>query len=233
MLKKINSYFSKTELLIWSFSAAFIIVSYVVFPAASPISLIASLTGVTSLIFCAKGNPFGQVLMIIFSIIYTVISYSFSYYGEMITYSCMTLPMAVFSLISWLRHPYKGNKSQVEINRISKKEIAFLILLTVAVTLVFFFILKLLGTSNLYVSTLSVATSFAAAYLTFRRNPFLSVFYALNDAVLIALWIFAAKYDTSYISVVICFSVFLINDIYCFINWKRMEKHQTDNTQNT
>ena len=229
MFNKITSYFNKTELILWSFSVTTIIASYILFSSDSPLSLTASLIGVTSLIFCAKGNPFGQVLMIIFSIIYTIISYSFSYYGEMITYFCMTLPMAVFSLISWLRHPYKGNKSQVEVNSIKPKEIVFLTFLTSAVTVIFYFILKKLGTENLYVSTISVATSFAAAYLTFRRNPYLSVLYALNDAVLIALWIFAAGYNKSYISVVICFSVFLINDIYCFTNWKKMQKQQKEN----
>lgn len=229
MLKKITSYFNKTELLLWGFSVISILVSYILFSSESVISLIASLIGVTSLIFCAKGNPFGQVLMIIFSIIYTIISYSFNYYGEMITYFCMTLPMAVFSLISWLRNPYKGNKSQVAINRIKAKEIAFLIFLATAVTIAFFVILKALNTANLIVSTISVATSFSAAYLTFRRSPYLSVLYALNDAVLIILWIFATAHNNSYISVVICFSVFLINDIYCFINWKRMQKQQTAN----
>ena len=228
MLKKITSYFSRTELLLWGFSVTTIIASYILFSSDSLLSLTASLIGVTSLIFCAKGNPFGQVLMIIFSIIYTIISYSFSYYGEMITYFCMTLPMAVFSLISWLRNPYKGNKSQVAINRIKAKEIAFLIFLATAVTIAFFFILKALNTANLIVSTISVATSFSAAYLTFRRSPYLSVLYALNDAVLIVLWIFATAQNRSYISVVICFSVFLINDIYCFINWKRMQKLQTE-----
>ncbi len=229
MIRKITSYFTKTELLIWSISVAVITISFFVFPQDSPLSLIASLTGVTSLIFCAKGNPFGQVLMIIFSVIYTIISYSFSYYGEMITYFCMTLPMAVFSLVSWLKHPYKGNKSQVEVSRISGKEITFLVFLTCFVTVAFYFILKKLGTANLLVSTLSVATSFAAAYLTFRRNPYLSVLYALNDAVLIILWIYATFSDISYISVVICFSVFLINDIYCFISWRKMEKQQAQN----
>ena len=227
MLKKITSYFNKTELLLWGFSVITIIASYALNPTDSILSLTASLIGVTSLIFCAKGNPFGQVLMIIFSIIYTIISYSFSYYGEMITYFCMTLPMAVFSLISWLRHPFNGNKSIVQVNRIKGKEIIFLIFLTCAVTIAFYFILKRLGTANLIVSTLSVATSFTAAYLTFRRDPYLSLFYAFNDVVLIILWVYASIKDKSYISVAVCFSVFLINDIYCFINLKRMEKQQT------
>lgn len=229
MLKKITSYFNKTELLLWGFSVTTIIASYILFSSDSLLSLTASLIGVTSLIFCAKGNPFGQVLMIAFSVIYTIISYSFSYYGEMITYFCMTLPMAVFSLVSWLRHPYKGNKSRVEVNRIRGKEAVFLFFLTCAVTVAFYFILKKLGTENLIVSTVSVATSFAAAYLTFRRDPLLSLFYAFNDMVLIVLWVYASMRDRAYISVAVCFAVFLLNDIYCFINWKRMQKQQTAN----
>ena len=52
------------------------------------------------LIFNAKGNPFGQFLMVIFSMLYGIISFNFKYYGEMITYLGMTMPMALFALIS-------------------------------------------------------------------------------------------------------------------------------------
>ena len=38
-------------------------------------TLAASLIGTTSLIFNAKGNPIGQALMIVFSLLYGVISY--------------------------------------------------------------------------------------------------------------------------------------------------------------
>ena len=99
-----------------------IIISFCVFDRTNFLTLCASLIGVTSLIFNAKGNPFGQLLMIVFSLIYGIISYSFSYYGEMITYLGMTMPMAIFALISWLRNPYNGNKSEVRVNNISKKE---------------------------------------------------------------------------------------------------------------
>lgn len=53
--------------------------------------------------------------------------------------------------------------------------------------------------------------------------------YALNDIVLIVLWILAAMKDISYLSVIICFSVFLVNDLYGFFNWRKMEKHQNRN----
>lgn len=82
------------------------------------LSLWASLIGATSLIFCAKGNPLGQVLTILFSLLYSYISLSFAYYGEMATYLGMTLPMAGLSLAQWLRHPYAGQHSQVAVARL-------------------------------------------------------------------------------------------------------------------
>ncbi len=90
-----TSYFTKAEMVLWLGSLLFILVSFFVFDRANYLTLITSLIGATSLIFCAKGNPFGQVLMIVFGLIYGFISYTFRYYGEMITYVGMTVPMAV------------------------------------------------------------------------------------------------------------------------------------------
>lgn len=223
-MKKIREYFSGVEILLWILSVLVILVSFFMFDRENYLTLLASLIGVTSLIFSAKGNPFGQALMIIFSLLYGVISFNFAYFGEMITYLGMTMPMAVFALISWLKNPYKGNKSEVEVNKISIKESIFMWILSAAVTVVFYFILDYFKTANIVPSTLSVTTSFVAVYLTFRRSPFFALAYAANDLVLILLWILASASDIRYISVVVCFIAFLFNDVYGFVNWQRMKK---------
>ena len=226
-MKTIRTYFSKTELALWSVSVLFIIISFCIFDRESYLTLAASLIGVTSLIFNAKGNPIGQALMIVFSLLYGIISFTFSYYGEMITYLGMTMPMALFALISWLRNPYNGNKAEVKVNSISKKEQVLMWALTAIVTVLFFYILRYFNTANIVPSTLSVTTSFIAVYLTFRRCPTFALAYAANDIVLIVLWVMASVYDTKYISVVVCFVAFLVNDIYGYINWQRMKRRQT------
>ena len=226
-MKSLRSYFSETELILWSVSFLFIIISFCIFDRESYLTLAASLIGVTSLIFSAKGNPIGQALMIAFSLLYGVISFTFAYYGEMITYLGMTMPMSIFALISWIKNPYNGNKSEVKVNSIGKKEQILMWGLTLIVTFVFFCILDFFNTANIVPSTLSVTTSFLAVYLTFRRCPAFALAYAANDMVLIVLWIMASLYDTKYISVVVCFCAFLVNDIYGYINWQRMKKRQT------
>ena len=125
MTKQKTPYFSKGEKLLWLFSVASILLSFFLFDGKSFLTLAASLVGVTSLIFNAKGNPFGQVLMILFSLLYGVISYSFRYYGEMITYLGMTMPMAAVALVSWLRNPYRGNRAEGHGKPGRKKGISF------------------------------------------------------------------------------------------------------------
>ena len=229
-MKKLTTYFTQGELTLWGCSASLILVSFLLFDRVNFMTLAASLIGTTSLIFNAKGNPIGQALMILFSLLYGVISYTFSYFGEMITYLGMTGPMALFAFVSWLRNPYNGNHAEVAVNRLGKWELVLMYALTAVVTVGFYFILDYFNTANMIPSTLSVTTSFLAVYLTFRRSPYFALAYAANDVVLIVLWTMAAVEDISYLSVIICFVMFLVNDLYGFVSWKRMEKRQMATT---
>ncbi len=225
--KKATNYFSKTEIALWCSSVSLIVLSFYAFDRGNYLTLTASLIGVTSLIFNAKGNPFGQLMMVFFSLLYGIISFTFTYYGEMITYIGMTMPMSIFALISWLKNPYQGIKAEVKVNTISRVENYFMWFMTAIITVLFYFILAFFNTANLLPSTISVTTSFLAVYLTFRRSPYFALAYAGNDIVLIVLWIFASIYDIKYISVVVCFGAFLVNDIYGFISWRKMKIQQS------
>lgn len=229
-IKSVINYFSKGELLLWSLSVLFILVSFFTFDGENYLTLSASIIGATSLIFNAKGNPLGQILIVVFSVIYGIISFTFAYYGEMITYLGMTAPMAVFAFVSWIKNPYNGKKSEVKVNDLKFAEIIFMLILTAFVTIVFYFVLKFFNTANLLPSTISVTTSFIAVYLTFRRSPYFALAYAANDVVLIVLWVLASLTDISYVSVTVCFIMFLVNDIYGFISWIKMRKRQSENT---
>lgn len=225
-MKKILNYFSLGEIIIWLAEVILIVTFFCIFDRKDFLNLISSLIGITALIFCAKGNPIGQALVIVFSALYGIISFGFAYYGEMITYLGMTAPMALISLISWVRHPNGENRAEVKIRSLNKLDIIIMIPATIAVTVIFYFILRAFGTANLLTSTISVTTSFAAAYLAFKRSPYYAVAYILNDIVLIVLWSMAAAENISYLSVIACFAAFLINDVYTFINWKKLQKKQ-------
>lgn len=229
MLKSFKS-LTRFELCLWLASLAAVLVSAFLGGRANLPSALCSAVGVTGLIFVARGDVLGQVLTILFSVGYGAVSLTFAYYGEAITYLLMTAPMALLAVISWLRHPYKAdNKAarEVAVGHVGARETVLMFVAAAAVTAVFYFILKALGTANLGFSTLSVTTSFLAAYLTFRRSPYYALAYAANDLVLIVLWVLAALVDLRYLSMVFCFAMFFLNDLYGFYNWRRMRRRQS------
>ena len=216
---------NRFELCLWTVSMLVIAVSSLFSSTGGVVQTITSLLGVTGLIFIAKGMLTGQFFMIVFCILYGIISLFARYYGEAITYVGMSLPMAIVGTVSWTRHPHKDS-DRVEIARLTKWQILFIAISTVVVTTAFYFILGALDTAKLMVSTVSVATSFIAASLTYFRSPYYAAAYAVNDIVLIVLWIAASIKDISNISMIFCFVMFLANDLYGFYNWKKMQNEE-------
>ncbi|MBO5328708.1 MAG: nicotinamide mononucleotide transporter [Clostridia bacterium] len=223
-MKKLK--FTLFEILLYSFSVTAIIISFIFLGEGDYLTLIASIIGATALILIAKGYFVGQILIIIFALIYGVISYFQRYYGELITYVCMSAPMAVIAMISWIKNPYKKT-AEVKVAKPTKKQIAIMLIFTVLVTVAFYFILGVLNNANLIFSTISVTTSFVAVYLTYLRSPYYALAYAANDVILIVLWVTVGLTQPRYILMVICFIVFLINDLYGFVSWLKMQKRQT------
>ncbi|WP_370784694.1 nicotinamide riboside transporter PnuC [Ruminococcus callidus] len=216
---------TKKEWLLWLGSLLIVILSNLVSGSVDVLTLIAVCVGITSLIFAAKGNVWAQILMIVFSILYGIISWRFRYWGEMITYLGMTMPMAVWSTITWIRNPSK-NGNEVEIQKLNRKHIAGLSVFSVAVTVAFCCILHVLDTPNIVFSTISVTTSFLAASLTMLRSSYYALGYAMNDIVLIVLWVLASLKNPAYIPVAVNFAIFFLNDLYGFVSWKKREAVQ-------
>ena len=103
----------------WLGSLAVVAVSNFLGGDVDPLTLIAALTGVTALMLAAKGQVFAQYLMIVFCLLYGAISCRFRYWGEMLTYLGMSLPMAVWSAVTWRRNTAHEAGSAVAIRRLT------------------------------------------------------------------------------------------------------------------
>jgi len=227
-IKNLYNNLSTFELFLWLFSIITVVCSFLLSSSTNYLTLFASLIGVTALIFVAKGYVIGQILTVVFAIFYGIIAFYFGYYGEMITYLGMTSPIAILTVISWIKHPYKDTL-EVTIHQMTKLQIVIMFLLTIFITIIFYFILKTLGTTNLFFSTISISTSFLASYLTFMRSSYYAVGYMTNDIILIILWTLATIENISYLPMIVCFIMFFINDSYGFFNWQTIKKRQAVN----
>lgn len=218
--------FTIKEKILFVISEIMIILSFIIWDGQNYLNLVCSLIGVISVMFCIKGHPFGALLGVAFALFYSITSFKFRYYGEFITYTFMSLPMCIISFVSWIKNPFKKGEPQVKVCDIKIKDLIILIMLASAITTGFYFILRYFNTTNLIISTISITTSFSAVYLMYKRSPFYSLAYLANDLVLITLWVLASLTNKSYITIVVCFAVFLINDLYGFFSWRKIQKTQ-------
>lgn len=225
-IKELFKSLTAFEWMLWLGSVLIITGSFIFAGEYEIIKLLASVLGVTALIFTAKGNVLGPMLLIVFSLIYGYISLTQQYYGEIFTYVGMSAPVSAISVVTWLRNPYSS--SEVKVSKVTARTMTVLLIATAVVTVLFYFILKWCGTASLTASTISVTTSFLASMLTVLRSPLYAAAYALNDIVLIVLWVIASLEDISCLTMVMCFIVFLINDLYGLRNWLKMQKKQAN-----
>ena len=138
---------------------------------------------------------------------------------------CMTAPSALITAIAWIKNPY--SETQVAVGEVRWRGWLALVSATVAITIIFYFILAALDTPNLFFSTISVTTSFLAAGLMFLRSQYYATGYMANDLILVILWILASLEDISYLPMVVNFAIFFIDDLYGYISWSRMKKVQS------
>lgn len=217
---------SPHEWLLWGMSVVMVTAANLLVKTPSLVTLAATLIGVTALIFVARGDVWGQALTVVFSVLYAITSYQLRYYGEMLTYLGMTAPIAALSVVSWLRHPYKQGRNEVKIHRLTVRQTVWMWMLAAAATAGFGALLVWLDTPNILFSIISITTSFLASFLMLYRHPYYALAYAANDVVLIVLWVLASVDDIAYLPMVLCFLMFLLNDLYGFISWKRRETRQ-------
>ena len=175
----------------------------------------------------AKGKYACYIIGIVSTFFYAFVSYSNSYYGEVIIAMCCTLPLMIVGLVNWLKH--QDNTNTVVIKEISKKELIIVLLSQTIMFIGYYYLLKVFNTNNLLVSTFSVVASIIATYLTARRSEYGFVGFIINDIILITLWsIPVVGGNTNLIPVLLCPILLLINDIYGVYNWKKIKNKQKE-----
>lgn len=218
------------ELLLFLCSMIAIIVCFILGNDKNVLSFIVSLIGVVSVLVMAKGWTFGPIINISSSIIYSVLAIIEHYYGEAIAYLGIIVPIYVFTIISWFRNKNKDNSNVVEVNKIHWKEYLYVLLFSIPLTVGFYFLLRALNTSELVASTISLITNVIGTYLLLRRSSYYAISFIVNDIILIFMWsVTVAQKGVGYLPVVISYCVFLINNTYGLIRWKKQEIAQRKN----
>lgn len=184
---------------------------------------VCSIVGIITALLLAKGKYMGQVFGVLICLLYSIVSFRNEFYGEVIVYLGISLPMYVMGIISWIKHQEQKTNA-VKVNKISKKEWIIVSFASIFVFVGIYFLLKAFNTNQLFVSSLSVLDSLFSSYLLIRRSKYGFYFYVVNDIVLWGIPCIIGSYFL--IPMLMNPVINLINDIYAIYNWKRLEKIQ-------
>ncbi len=185
------------------------------------LTISASFCGFLCALTQAKGKIISQFIGLIEVFLYSMVSYRSHYYGEVITYMVILLPLYIAGIYSWMTHQDKESKKVIK-NEISKKESIILFITNIFLFIMIYQLLKYFHTSQLIISTLSLIVSLTATYLIVRRSKYGFLFYIINDIILIILWgIPVIKGELILIPLIIDVILLFINDTY---GWKKWNK---------
>ena len=192
------------------------------------LTTLCSIVGVITALLLAKGKNLGQIFGLLIVALYSLVSFKNGFYGEVIIYLCIMLPMYIIGIISWIKHQSKDTNT-VEVNKIKLKEWIIVLISSIICFIGIYFLLKAFNTKELFISSISVIDSLFAIYLGVRRSKYSFHFYVFNDLILVLLWgIPVISGEIILIPMVFNPIINLINDIYGIHNWKKLEKAQSN-----
>ena len=226
-MKKLFKDWSVFEIILLTTSPLIVLLVGIIFKS-DVLTMMTSIVGIICALLLAKGLILGQFFGIAIVILYSIVSYKNGFYGEMLIYLIIMLPMYIWGIIEWLKHK-NGETKSVEVNSIKWKEWLIIVLCSIVAFIGFYFLLKSLNTNELIVSTLSVVDNIFAVYLLARRSKYGFVSYIINDLILIVLWgIPIIQGNLLLLAMLINPIVNLVNDTYGVINWNKMQRKQKD-----
>ena len=228
-MKQLSKNWKLWEVIFLSVSVIIVSVCFFAGSDKNVLSFLTSVLGITSVFFSAKALFFAPFIDFVYNIMYAVLSIILCYYGEAIIYIVVMLPISISTIVTWLKNNSEGI---VKANKITKKELLILFLCMIPIMVAFYFLLWALNTSELIIGLISVATAVVGAYFMLRRSSYYAIAFILNDIALIILWaISIADFGIMYLPTLLSVTVFLINDVYGFICWKKQEaKTEEQNT---
>ncbi len=222
-MKKIKNYFSDWTAFetIWLIASTMIMVSISIITKDGIISLISGITGIISVVLCAKGKIENYFFGLIAAITYGYICYTFQIYGE-VMYNIAMVPMIIIGFISWKKNMTNDNK-EVKARNLTTNGWIILITVTIFSIIIYNLILKYLGGSFTIIDASSTVLSTIATVLMLARYSEQWLMWILVNIVSVILWILSAmKGGDGSITLLIMWSAYLLNSIYGYINWRKM-----------
>ena len=194
------------------------------------IGLISAMSGMLCVVLVAKGKISNFVFGIVNTATYAYISYGYGLYGESMLNALFYLPTQFIGLWMWQRHRSvnKVRDEDIEIKRLSVKGWAIVIASVVVGAYAYMHVLMALDAQQVRIDSVAVVMSVVAQILLTLRYAEQWVLWILVNLLSIVLWVVTlSQSGGSDYTMPVMWTAFLINSIYGWINWLKLQQGKT------
>ena len=186
----------------------------------SPLGIIAGISGVISVVLCAKAKISFYFIGFVQTITYLVLAWQNKFYGEVIE-NIFYLVTMVWGIFIW-KKSYKTDADggqTVETKRFTAAQWIASIIGTAAATVCMGYCLERIGSAQAYTDACTNVLAIFAQLLMVRRYREQWLWWLVIDVLCIKMWFVAGNW-----SMVAMYVAWTINCIYGWVNWSKDEK---------
>lgn len=209
----------KSEIIRTAVSCA-VIIGLSLYWGESSMGIITALTGVLYVIFGGKGKRTAFIFGTINVLLYAYTSFAAKYYGEVMLNLIYYFPMNFVGWTMWKKH-MNTETGEVVKKRLPSGKRFIIYACTAAAIFIYGMILKKLGGNLPYIDSMSTVISVTAQILTILRLTEQWILWIVVDAVTIIMWSYTFITTGEGISMVVMWTLYLINGIIILIHWNR------------
>ena len=189
----------------------------------SPLNIIAGISGVISVVLCAKGKVSFYFIGFIQTITYLVLAWQNRFYGEVLENIFYFVTM-IWGIYVWKNNMTKNDdgSSDVTAKKFSSTQWIISIIGTVVATVIMGFMLSKVGSAQAYTDAATNVMAIFAQLLMVRRYREQWIWWIAIDILCIKMWFVAGNW-----SMVAMYIAWTANCIYGWYNWSKLNKQQS------
>lgn len=188
----------------------------------SPLSIIAGIAGVISVVLCAKGKTVFYFIGFVQTISYLFLAWEARFYGEVLENIFYFVTM-IWGIFVWKKNSVQNDDGTEDVasKKFTAKQWIMSVVATIIATVAMGYWLDSIGSAQAYTDAATNILAIFAQILMVRRYREQWLWWLIIDLLCIKLWWVAGNW-----TMVAMYVAWTINCIYGWVNWSKLNKNQ-------
>ncbi len=212
----------------WLLIAVIVIASLSIYWGDNLMGIISSVTGVACVVCTGKGKLSAYLFGLINCILYAIISYKASLYGETMLNVIYYIPMQFIGFVTWNKNMNISTAS-VQKRRMSTVQHIWIFASIGVCTVIYGVILRYLGDTIPFIDSFTTVASVFAMIISVKMYTEQWYIWIAVNVMSVIMWIIAFINGTDSIATLLMWIVYLFNSVIMCVKWEREARKERKN----